>query len=49
MKEFKINLDQLQELVNYLAKQPYVDVFKLMEICQNLPKIENEKDIKDAK
>jgi len=42
-----ITEDQAQAIVNYLAKQPYAEVFNLMSMLVSLPD-EKPKDKKDA-
>ena len=39
---FKINQDLAQSILNYLSRQPYADVYKLVEGVQNLEPIKEE-------
>jgi len=41
----KISEEQLQQLINYLSRQPYNEVFKIMGMLLSLPLVE----IKDKK
>lgn len=38
----KISIDQINQLANYLAKMPYVEVFKLIEMLTNLEDFDSE-------
>tara|TARA_R100001244_G_scaffold69796_1_gene56852 strand:- start:269 stop:409 length:141 start_codon:yes stop_codon:yes gene_type:complete len=41
----QISEEQLQQLINYLSRQPYNEVFKIMGMLLSLPLVE----IKDKK
>ena len=42
----QISEEQLQQLISYLSRQPYNEVFKIMAVLLNLPLVEtkNKKD-----
>jgi len=42
----QISEEQLQQLISYLSRQPYNEVFKIMGVLLNLPLVEtkNNKD-----
>ena len=42
----KISEEQLQQLISYLSRQPYNEVFKILGMLLNLPLVEtkNNKD-----
>jgi len=42
----KISEEKLQQIISYLSKQPYMEVFRLMQMLLNLP-AEETKNIKD--
>lgn len=39
--DYKITKEQLEMIANYLATKPYLEVFQLINLIQNLPKDEN--------
>lgn len=44
MKEYKINHQQLEALVRYLASKPFVEVQQLIQMLQALPELAEKKD-----
>ena len=46
---YKLNREVLQALLNYLATQPYSDVFQLINELQRLERVEDEKPQATAK
>lgn len=44
MKSFIIEAPQAQQLLNYLAKQPYQEVFQLITILQGLEEKKEDED-----
>ena len=42
--EFKIKDKELEVLLNYLAKKPYTEVFNLINLLSNLPKIQESQE-----
>jgi len=40
---FKIKIEELQALLNYLQKKPYIEVATLIATIQKLEKIEEDK------
>lgn len=47
MKEYKINHQQLDVLVKYLAMKPFAEVQQIIAFLQTLPVIEEKKDVND--
>lgn len=47
MAEYKINQEILQAILNYLTKQPYIEVFQLIVSLQNCEKIGDIKPKKE--
>jgi hypothetical protein len=41
---FKITVQELEKLLNYLESKPYVEVFQFITLLQNLPKTEEKKE-----
>ena len=38
----QISEEQLQQLINYLSRQPYNEVFKIMGVLMSLPLVETK-------
>jgi len=44
---FKISIEELQTLLNYLQRKPYIEVIALIPMIQKLQRLEKEKEIDD--
>ncbi len=41
---FQLTVEQLQTLVTYLGKRPYQEVFQILAMLSNLPKVEEKEE-----
>lgn len=37
--KFEITLDQINALLNYLSQRPYAEVYQLISLLSNLPRV----------